>query len=57
MTYMDRNSDCPIEVVSGAFMFARTDVVRDLGGFDETLAEIAVIAGQDVDDIARLKDG
>ena len=45
MTYMDRNSDCPIEVVSGAFMFARTDVVRDLGGFDESF----FMYGEDID--------
>ncbi|MCQ2084433.1 MAG: glycosyltransferase family 2 protein [Bacteroidaceae bacterium] len=45
MTFNDKSEDCDIEVISGAFMMVRTDLVRSLGGFDESF----FMYGEDID--------
>lgn len=45
LTYLDNSVECPIEVVSGAYMFARTDLVKRLGGFDPDF----FMYGEDID--------
>jgi len=45
LTYLDNSAECPIEVVSGAYMFARTDLVKRLGGFDPDF----FMYGEDID--------
>lgn len=45
LTYLDRNSECGIDVVSGAFMFIRKEVLDKTGGFDEDF----FMYGEDID--------
>lgn len=45
LSYMDRDSECPIEVVSGAFMFVRKEALDRTGGFDESF----FMYGEDID--------
>lgn len=44
-TYLDRNSECPIDVVSGAYMFVRKEALDKTGGFDEAF----FMYGEDID--------
>jgi len=44
-TYLDRNSECGIEVVSGAYMFVRKEALDKTGGFDEAF----FMYGEDID--------
>ena len=45
LTYLDRNSECPIDVVSGAYMFVRKEILEKTGGFDEDF----FMYGEDID--------
>lgn len=45
LTYMDAAGECPIEVVSGAYMFVRREALDRTGGFDETF----FMYGEDID--------
>lgn len=45
MTFLDKDRDCGIEVISGAFMMVRTELARALGGFDESF----FMYGEDID--------
>ena len=45
MTFLDRNKDCDVEVISGACMMVRSNLVRSLGGFDESF----FMYGEDID--------
>lgn len=45
LTYLDPDRDCPIDVVSGAYMFVRKDVLDRTGGFDESF----FMYGEDID--------
>ena len=44
-TYLDKNSECPIDVVSGAYMFVRKEALDKTGGFDEAF----FMYGEDID--------
>ncbi len=44
-TYLDKESECAIEVVSGAYMFVRKEVLDKVGGFDEDF----FMYGEDID--------
>ena len=44
-TYLDKESECAIEVVSGAYMFVRKEVLGKVGGFDEDF----FMYGEDID--------
>ena len=45
LTYLDREKECPIDVVSGAFMFIRKEAIDKTGGFDEAF----FMYGEDID--------
>ena len=45
LTYLDPAQDCPIEVISGAYMFVRKGVLDRIGGFDEAF----FMYGEDID--------
>ena len=45
MTYLDKDSECPIDVVSGAYMFVRKEALDRTGGFDEAF----FMYGEDID--------
>lgn len=45
LTYLDREKECPIDVVSGAFMFVRKEAIDKTGGFDEAF----FMYGEDID--------
>ena len=45
LTYLDRDSECPIDVVSGAYMFVRKEALDKTGGFDEAF----FMYGEDID--------
>lgn len=45
LTYLDREKECPIDVVSGAFMFVRKEAIDRTGGFDEAF----FMYGEDID--------
>jgi len=45
LTYLDRDKECPIDVVSGAYMFIRKDALDKTGGFDEQF----FMYGEDID--------
>lgn len=45
LTYMDSAKECPIEVVSGAYMFVRKEALDKTGGFDESF----FMYGEDID--------
>ena len=45
LTYLDREQECPIDVVSGAYMFVRKEILDKTGGFDETF----FMYGEDID--------
>ena len=45
LTYLDPAQDCPIEVISGAYMFVRKEVLDRIGGFDEAF----FMYGEDID--------
>ena len=45
LTYLDRDVECPIDVVSGAYMFVRKEVLDKTGGFDESF----FMYGEDID--------
>lgn len=45
LTYMDSSKECPIEVVSGAYMFVRKEALDKTGGFDESF----FMYGEDID--------
>lgn len=44
-TYLDKDSECPIDVVSGAYMFVRKEALDRTGGFDEAF----FMYGEDID--------
>lgn len=44
-TYLDKDSECPIDVVSGAYMFVRKEALDKVGGFDEAF----FMYGEDID--------
>lgn len=45
MTYLNRDKSCSIDVVSGAYMFIRKEVLDKTGGFDESF----FMYGEDID--------
>ena len=45
LTYLDRDNECPIDVVSGAYMFVRKEALDRTGGFDEAF----FMYGEDID--------
>ena len=45
LTYLDKTQECPIDVVSGAFMFVRKEAIDKTGGFDEAF----FMYGEDID--------
>ena len=45
LTYLDSNVECPIDVVSGAYMFVRKEALDKTGGFDESF----FMYGEDID--------
>ena len=44
-TYLDKDGECPIDVVSGAYMFIRKEALDRTGGFDESF----FMYGEDID--------
>lgn len=44
-TYLDKECECPIDVVSGAYMFVRREALDKVGGFDEDF----FMYGEDID--------
>ncbi|MEA1986528.1 MAG: glycosyltransferase [Candidatus Marinimicrobia bacterium] len=52
LTYLDPNESYNVDAVSGSFMFARTDLLQELGGFDETF----FMYGEDLDLCYRIKE-
>ena len=44
-TYLDKESECPVDVVSGAYMFVRKEALDKTGGFDEAF----FMYGEDID--------
>ena len=44
-TYLDKDSECPVDVVSGAYMFVRKEALDKAGGFDESF----FMYGEDID--------
>ena len=45
LTYLNRDEECPIDVVSGAYMFVRKEALDKTGGFDEAF----FMYGEDID--------
>ena len=45
LTYLDKTQECPIDVVSGAYMFVRKETLDKTGGFDESF----FMYGEDID--------
>lgn len=45
LRYLDEHSAHKVDILAGAFMFCRTDVLRNLGGFDEDF----FMYGEDID--------
>lgn len=45
LTYLDNSQECPIDVVSGAYMFVRKEALDRTGGFDESF----FMYGEDID--------
>lgn len=45
LTYLNRDEVCPIDVVSGAYMFVRKEALDRTGGFDESF----FMYGEDID--------
>ena len=45
LTYLDKSEECLIDVVSGAYMFVRKEVLDKTGGFDESF----FMYGEDID--------
>ena len=44
-TYLNKDQECPIDVVSGAYMFVRKEALGKVGGFDEAF----FMYGEDID--------
>jgi len=44
-TYLNKDQECPIDVVSGAYMFVRKEALDKVGGFDEAF----FMYGEDID--------
>ena len=44
-TYLNKDMECPIDVVSGAYMFVRKEALDKVGGFDEAF----FMYGEDID--------
>lgn len=44
-TYLDKDSECAVDVVSGAYMFVRKEALDRTGGFDESF----FMYGEDID--------
>jgi GT2 family glycosyltransferase/lipopolysaccharide/colanic/teichoic acid biosynthesis glycosyltransferase len=53
MNWLDENTASQVPVISGSFMFFRSDVLKELGGFDEQF----FMYGEDVDVCYRLTKG
>jgi hypothetical protein len=52
LTYLDPDQSYPVDAVSGAFMFCRTELIRSLKGFDERF----FMYGEDLDLCYRIKE-
>jgi len=50
LTYFDKDGNHPVDVLSGAFFFARTDLMNKIGGLDEQF----FMYGEDIDLSYRL---
>ncbi len=51
LTFLDPDESYPVDAVSGSFMFARTSLMQELGGFDEAF----FMYGEDLDLCYRVK--
>ncbi|MBD3393066.1 MAG: glycosyltransferase [Chitinivibrionales bacterium] len=52
LTYLDPERENEVDAVSGSFMFVRTSVFREAGGFDESF----FMYGEDLDLCARVRE-
>ena len=52
LTYLDPDKSYSVDAVSGSFMFSRTKLLKELGGFDETF----FMYGEDLDLCYRMQE-
>ncbi len=52
LTYLDPDKSFSVDAISGSFMFSRTNLLKELGGFDE----IFFMYGEDLDLCYRIKE-